>query len=71
MDCTLKKKILNYLLIVGWATRAPLAKGGQDAHPTSSSNLFVGNVLAIAVILSITTSKKALTLLRGLCNNLY
>jgi hypothetical protein len=26
---------------VGWATRAPLAMGGQDVHPTRLSNLFI------------------------------
>ncbi|MHC5713343.1 MAG: hypothetical protein ACYT04_22985 [Nostoc sp.] len=30
---------------MGWATRGPVAQGGQDAHPTSSSNLFVGSPL--------------------------
>ncbi|QFS45536.1 hypothetical protein GXM_03013 [Nostoc sphaeroides CCNUC1] len=30
---------------MGWATREPLTKGGQDVYPTSSSNLFLGNPL--------------------------
>ncbi len=36
------KKISNYLLWGGRLAR-PATKGGQDAHPTSSSNLFLGN----------------------------
>ncbi|QFS45566.1 hypothetical protein GXM_03043 [Nostoc sphaeroides CCNUC1] len=30
---------------MGWATPAPVSKGGQDAHPTKLGNLFVGSPL--------------------------
>ncbi|WP_445637478.1 hypothetical protein NSTC745_02596 [Nostoc sp. DSM 114161] len=32
---------------MGWASRPPVRKGGQDVHPTTSSNLFVGNPLEL------------------------
>ncbi len=29
--------------IVGWASRPPVVKGGQDVHPTRLDNLFFGS----------------------------
>jgi hypothetical protein len=29
--------------LVGWASHPPIAKGGQDVHPTRLDNLFFGN----------------------------
>ncbi|WP_292753266.1 hypothetical protein [Nostoc sp. NMS4] len=34
---------------MGWASRPPVDKGGQDAHPTRLDNLFVGSSLALAI----------------------
>ncbi|WP_335015374.1 hypothetical protein [Nostoc sp.] len=30
---------------MGWASRPPIVKGGQDAHPTRLDNLFLGSPL--------------------------
>ncbi|MBD2411822.1 hypothetical protein H6H01_13940 [Nostoc calcicola FACHB-3891] len=30
---------------MGWASRPPVERGGQDVHPTGVDNLFVGNPL--------------------------
>ncbi|MEH2324225.1 MAG: hypothetical protein V7K32_11735 [Nostoc sp.] len=43
------------LLRVGWASCPPIAKGGQDAHPTRLKNLFIGSPLSTLSAIAITT----------------
>ncbi|MEH2239236.1 hypothetical protein [Nostoc sp.] len=33
---------------MGWASRPPVVKGGQDVHPTRLDNLFVVSPLSIS-----------------------
>ncbi|MCC5614950.1 hypothetical protein LC605_07645 [Nostoc sp. CHAB 5836] len=42
----LNPSVLGYnfhVKLTPMATRSPVSKGGQDVHPTSSSNLFLSN----------------------------